>query len=212
MVWLGRLGLQKKIFIYIGAGLLILMSLLTWFSLQTINQAIDMVRQGRLALVENIALDIDEVIEHLRAEIVDAALALGQRWDNEPIDSQQEHLASVREHLRQHLLSFHQIEQAVFVALLDAQGKVLWTEPYLAQKVNQSLADTAAVQEAVKRRQVYIEVEEALLTGDSPTLSLVAPIKDDQGEVRGMLIVDMPTLPSNSGFIFFLARWGDDDA
>jgi signal transduction histidine kinase len=74
--------------------------------------------------------------------------------------------------------------------------------------MNQSLADTTAVQEAVKRRQVYIEAEETLLTEDSPTLSLVAPIKDDQGVVRGVLIADMPTLPSDNGFSLFLRRQG----
>ena len=49
------MGLQKKIFVYVGAGLVALMILLTWIFLQTINQATDMVRQERLALVENIA-------------------------------------------------------------------------------------------------------------------------------------------------------------
>ena len=210
MVWLGRMGLQKKIFIYVGTGLVVLMSLLTWLSLQTINQAVDMVLQERLVLVEEIALDIDDVIEHLRTEIVDAALVMGQGWQDDLTDAHKEQLTSVRYHLRQHLLSFHQIEQAVFVAVLDAQGKVLWTEPYLAQKANQSLANTRAVQEAVKRRQVYIEVEEALISQDSPTLSLVAPIKDDQGVVRGILVADIPILPSNNGFSLFLQRRGGD--
>ena len=71
------MGLQKKILIYAGAGLVVLMVLLTWLSSQTINQAIDKVRQERVALVENIAIDIDDVIEHLRTEIADAALVLG---------------------------------------------------------------------------------------------------------------------------------------
>lgn len=48
------MGLQKKIFLYVGTGLAVLMALLTWLSLRTINQAVDMVRQERLALVENI--------------------------------------------------------------------------------------------------------------------------------------------------------------
>ncbi|MCH7706125.1 MAG: hypothetical protein IIB33_03660, partial [Chloroflexi bacterium] len=162
------MGLQKKIFIYVGTGLLVLMALLTVLSLQTINQGIDIVRRERLALVENIALDIDEVIEHLRTEIARTTLVLGSGWPDDPTDSYQEPLASLQHHLRDHLLSFHQIEQAVLVAVLDARGKVLWTEPYLAQMMGRSLADTAAVREIVESGQAYIEVESALLTQDSP--------------------------------------------
>ncbi len=210
MVWLGRMGLQKKTFIYVGAGLVVLMGLLTWLSLQTINQGIDLVHQERLALVENIALDIDDVIEHLRTEIVNTTLILGQGWEDNLTDFHKEQLASVRYHLQQHLVSFQEIEQAVFVAVLDTRGKVLGTEPYLAQQVNQFIADTVAVGEAMARGQVYIETEEALLTQDSPTLSLVAPINDDQGVVRGVLIADIPVLPSNNMFSFFLQRRGAD--
>ncbi|MFQ5924634.1 MAG: cache and HAMP domain-containing protein, partial [Dehalococcoidia bacterium] len=168
-----------------------------------------MVYQERLAVAKNIALDIDEDIEHLRTEIVDASLVMGQGWEDDLTDSDKEQLASVRYDLREILTPFHQIEQAVFVAVLDAGGNVLWTEPYLAQQVGQSLADTEAVGEVVEAGQVYLEAEEALLTGDSPTLSLVAPIKDDQGVVRGVLIADMPDLP-NSGFGFFLRGRGAD--
>ena len=156
MVWLGRMGLQKKTFIYVGAGLGVLMLLLSFLSLQTINQGIDIVRQERLARVENIALDIDDVIEHMRAEMVNTALVLGRGWQDDLTDSHKEQLTSLQYHLRQHLMFFEQGEEAVVVAILDARGKVLWTEPYLARQVSQSLADTAAVREVVASGQVYL--------------------------------------------------------
>lgn len=197
IVWLRRLGLQKKIFIYVGAGLLALMTLLTVFSLQTINEGIDLVRQERVSQAENMASDIDEIIEHLRTEIVGTALVLGRTWQDDLTDSHKEELASLQRHLQEYLVTFYQMEQGFFITVVDTRGKVLWTEPYLADKVNQSLDDTVVVREVVEKGQVYIEVEEALLTQDSPTLSPVVPIQDDRGMVRGVLIVDMPAFTSN---------------
>ncbi len=209
MIWLRRLGLQKKIFIYVGAGLLTLMTLLTVLSLQTISEGTNIVRQQRLDLAENIALDIDEVIDYLRTETVEAAEVLGQDWQGNLANSHKEQLASLQHHVQEDLLSFYRMEQSVFVAALDARGKVLWTEPHLAQKIDQPLADTAAIQEVVEGGQVYIELENALLTQDSPTLSIVAPIKDSQGTVSGVLITDMPDFPSSIGF-GLVRRWGAD--
>lgn len=198
------MGLQKKIFIYVGAGLVVLIVLLTWLFLQTINQGIDMVRQERLALIEDIALETDNLIKHLRTETINSASSLGWGWEDELTDFHKEQLAFARYDLQQHLLSFHQIEQAVFVALLDAQGKVLWTEPYLAQKVNQYLDDIPTIRDVFQKGQVFIEVEETLLTQDSPTLSLVVPLKYNHEAVRGVFIADMPGFPSNMAFRFLL--------
>ncbi len=93
MAWLRRMGLQKKTVVFVGAGLMALMILSTLLSLQTVNQGIDMVRQDRLALVEGIALDIDDIIEHLRTEVVDSALVLGEEWQDQLTDSHKEQLA-----------------------------------------------------------------------------------------------------------------------
>ena len=115
-------------------------------------------------------------------------------------------LTSLRYHLQQYLISFPQVEQAIFVAVLDSRGKVLWTEPNLAQQVSQSLADTTAVREVIEKGQVYTEAEKSLLTQGSHTLSILALIKDSQEVLRGILITDIPALPSNSGFSVFLHR------
>src|SRR3990172_3168242 len=79
------MGLQKKIFIYAGVSLVALMSLLTWISLQTNSQATDMVHQERLALVQNIALGIDDIIEQMGPEA--AFTALTTQPDDNPFTS-----------------------------------------------------------------------------------------------------------------------------
>ena len=107
-------------------------------------------------------------------------MILEEGWQKDLTDFEKEQLTILKYRLERHLKAFHQIEQTVFVALLDDKGKVLWIEPYLAQEISRSLADIPAVREVFQSGQVYLEVEETLITGDSPTLSLVVPIKDDQ--------------------------------
>lgn len=67
-VRLTRMGLQTKIIIYAGVAFVALMSLLTWISLQTNTQAVEMVHQERLALVRNVALETEDVIGQMGVE------------------------------------------------------------------------------------------------------------------------------------------------
>ncbi len=151
------MGLRKKTFIYVGAGLTALVVLLTYFSLQTINQGMEIATQERLKISQNIALSIDELVHHLSSEMIYIASTLGNDRDNTATDSNEnEHLISLRNNLRHHLLTFHQIEAPIFVALLDAQGKVLRTEPFLEQKISLSLADIPAIENVLQEELVYI--------------------------------------------------------
>src|SRR3990172_1083030 len=73
------MGLQNKIFLYAGISLAALMSLLTWISVQTNRQATDMVYRERLALVQNVALGVDDIIDNSDIEMDGATLTNAQR-------------------------------------------------------------------------------------------------------------------------------------
>lgn len=207
MIRLANIGLRGKTFIYVGAGLTALIVILTLLSLQTVNQGINIASREKLTVAKNIAASIDDIVIHLRSETVFVGSAMGDNWQEVSADSdRKERLTSLRNHLQRHLMSFHQVKVAVFVALLDAQGKVLQMEPVSEQKEGKSLANIPAIQEALAEGQSYIEVEEAILTGDRPTLSIVTPVKDDQKLLKGWLVVDIPGIPGN--FDALLQRWG----
>lgn len=206
-VHLSDIGLRKKTFIFVVSGLTVLIVLLTVLSLQTVNQGIELAAQEKLAVAKNIASSIDDIVLHVRLETVYTSSILGNTWQKAGADSDtSEHLTSLRKHLRRHLSSFQQIDVVVLVALLDAQGNVLQIEPASEQKMGQSLATAPAVRDVLAGGQVYIEVEEAILTGDSPTLSIVVPVKDDQELLRGLVVVDIPGIPGNLNAL--LQRWG----
>ena len=88
------MGLQKKIFAYAGVSLVALMSLLTWISLQTNSQAANMMYGERLALVQSIALGIDDIIEHPISEVSDNTLSVAGQ--DTLSDAQKERLHSFR--------------------------------------------------------------------------------------------------------------------
>lgn len=200
------MGLRNKIFVYAGVSLIALMSLLTWLSAETNRQANDMVYRERLALVQDIALGADGIIERLSAEVANTTLALRQGWQNELSDANKELLISVKNRLEQYLESSRRPELAVFVTVLDAKGKILWMEPYLPQKLGQSLADIVPVQEVMTGRPLSIGTEGAVINQDGPVLSLVAPVKDSSGIAQGILIADIPILHDNKSLSAFLQR------
>jgi signal transduction histidine kinase len=204
---LSHIGLRKRTFIYVGAGLMALIVLLYMASLQTINQGVEMISQQKLTLTENVAQHVDVLVQHLHAEMSLASSTIdGSRQGGTIISDNKEPMVSVRKRLQNHLMAFHGIDVTVSVALLDAQGKVLQTEPSLEQKNGSSLAYLPSVSSVLRDEQIYTEVEEAILTGDRPTLSLVAPIKDEQEFAGALLVADIPV--THGTFDLVLRRWG----
>ncbi len=207
MAHLSRMGLRKKTFIYVGAGFAALLVLLTVISLEIVDQGIEIASQEKLTVAKNIASNIDDMILHLRFETVYTASVLGNTWQKaDAVSDRTERLSSLRSHLQRHLVSFKQTDVVIFVALLDAEGNVLQKEPVSEQKLGQPPASTPAIREVLAGAQEYIEVEKAILTDTSPTLSIVVPVKNDLQSLVGMLVVDIPAIPGN--FDSLLQRWG----
>jgi signal transduction histidine kinase len=197
------MGLQKKLLILTGIGLLVIISLVLVFSLQTVNQGIRLVRQERLILVENIAADIDQVIKHLGEEITEAASVLAKRPEGEIADSHREQLTSLRYHLQYDLASFYRIEQDVFLTVLDAEGEVIFAEPDSAHRANQSMNDIASIGQLIEDQQPFNGLEKGFLIQDAAVFSLIAPVSDEKGRIKGTLIAEMPDFPNIIGASFF---------
>ncbi len=204
---LSNMGLQKKSYIYVGSGLLAIIILVTLLSFQTINQSIDYVFQQRLVVAENMAQGIDDLVNHMRSEARYSASILGNAWqDNAGIPSFDE-LNTENNRIQYHLLTFHQMDVAVTSAFLDTQGKVLQMAPLIDGQVGLNKKEVTAVRSALDSGRILIEVEKALFTEESPTLSIVAPIIDEQEIMRGLLVVDVPGFPNAIGFGSQLQYW-----
>ena len=200
------MGLQKKIFLYAAISLIALMSLLTWISIQTNSQATEMVHQERLSLVTNIAAGMDDIIKHLKEETVESALSLGQQWQNTITDAQKTQLALTRNYLQEYPLSFQMSDRSLFVVLVDSNGKVMWTDPLMPDKIGANLDGSLAFQHIKQGSLAYTGTGDSVLTTGVSALTLAVPISDKQGKVQGVLVVDVPTSTIDNGFTYALKR------
>ncbi len=183
------------------------MGLLTLLAVQVVNQSIDKLHQQRVAIVENVALGIDEVVLHIRAELVLSASILGVGWRDETSSPDQDQLALQRNRLQSHLSDFHQMDVTVFLAFLDEQGRILQVGPSLDDRLGQSLTGVSIINASLEDGQVHVETEEGILTGNRPSLSVSVPIRDDLGSFRGLLVTDIPAFASAIGFGSLLQGW-----
>jgi signal transduction histidine kinase len=200
------MGLRKKTFIYVGVGFITTVIIVSLVSFQSLNQSIEIVSEQKLAIAKNIAISIDGLLQHMLRVVEDQSSTLGDSWQSNPTDSDaKEHLILLRSNLQRHLVLLEPTEVDIFVALLDAQGKVLQTEPFLEQQEGHSLADNPIIRNVLQEGQAYTEVEEAILTGDSPTLTMVVPIKNNEELIKGLVVADIPAAPG--AFTSFFQPW-----
>ena len=207
MNWFPHMGLQKKSYIYVGSGLLAIIFLVTLLSFQTINQSIDYVSQQRLVVAENVARGIDELVNHTRTEAEYSAYILGNDWQDDTGFPSFDKLNTENNRMLYHLLTFHQIDIASTSAFLDTQGNVLQMAPVIDGQVGQNKSEILSIRTALDSGRVFVEVEEALFTKESPTLSIVVPVIDEQEIIRGLLVVDVPEFPNAIGFGSLLQYW-----
>ncbi len=207
MIRLANIGLRKKTFIYVGSGLLAIIIIVTLLSFQIINQSIDYVSQQRLVVAENVARGIDELVNHAHTEAVRSASILGNNWQDDTDFPSFDELHTENDRMQDHLLTFHLMDVDVTSAFLDTQGRVVQIAPFIDGHIGQNKNKALAIRTALDSRRVFIEVEKAIFTEESPTLSIVVPVINEQEIIRGLLVVDIPGFPNAIGFGSLLQYW-----
>ncbi|HEX8992060.1 MAG TPA: GAF domain-containing protein [Anaerolineales bacterium] len=120
-----RLGLQRRIILYVTGGLLVVMAAYTAVSLQAIRQSTDMVLRERLMVAGAVARQIDDDLSGLQSELNDLSGTVGTELAN----NQQSEAHAAVESLRQHWSSYDHFEAQCAIILTDTQGAVLWSDP-----------------------------------------------------------------------------------
>ncbi len=78
--------------------------------------------------------------------------------------------------------------QSVFddrVFLMDPQGQVTWTEPYISNAIGENLSDYHHVKEALASGKPVVSSVVYLQPSNRPVVSAVAPLKDRDGRIIG---------------------------
>ncbi|MBI2860737.1 MAG: HAMP domain-containing protein [Chloroflexi bacterium] len=185
------MGLQRKLTIYGAVGLVALTAFLAYLALSTINQVNTLIYEERVDRAEEIAQDISMAFDHIREEAGKSVFTTGQGLT--AAQALPGALGSLQSHLRQHLATIHSFAPPIFVGISDAQGRVLWAEPYWADRIDATVPDAAEFAGIYQSRSL-------LNQGDSG-ISLVLPVSDGQ-QREGYLIVEI--VPLAGSFDTFL--------
>lgn len=136
MSLLSRLGLQKRIVLYVTIGLVLIGLVYTYVGLQAIEQSTEMVFQERLTMAQTIAGQVDSLLAHVVDELegttADVAPAI------ETGDTQGSRVALGK--LYHHWITYHHFTEPCTVSLVNPEGVVIWSEPVRSGIVGTSVA------------------------------------------------------------------------
>ncbi|MBI4674093.1 MAG: response regulator [Chloroflexi bacterium] len=120
-----RIGLQRRIMIYVTLGLVIFTALFAWVAQQAVQQSTEFVYHERLLVARTIARQMDNPPAHMQEEIEETALLIPSMFSvSDSADT-----AHMLRALRDHWLQLHSSETLGTIILTDAQRKIVWIEP-----------------------------------------------------------------------------------
>ena len=140
-----RLGLQRRIILYVTGGLLVVMAAYTAVSLQAVRQSTDMVLRERLMVAGTVARQIDDDLSGLQGELNDlSGTVVTDLANNQPSTAQ-----AAIDGLRQHWSSFDQFGTQCAIIMADPQGTVVWSDPPAAAPFSGNLSSNPSFRAAL---------------------------------------------------------------
>lgn len=190
------MGLQKRIMLYMAAGMVVLLGTFAFVALQSIRESDDLILGERLSAIQTTALSIDLFFQHAEFELARHATALRPDLEPEWSARDQENMQSLYEHLA----GFHRFVLPAGVLVADAAGKVLWS--YGADHFAAAPMSTTFMAK-LQGGNAGILVENDPADYPQPLIWIWAPSKDSQGVVRARLAAAVSPTLENSIFSAF---------
>lgn len=170
-----RLGLQRRIMVYVALGLLAFIALFAWVGQLAVQQATDFVYRERLLVARTVARQLDNHFIHTRAELEATARSLPTNLtSSNPADA-----APALRALRSHWIQFHPSDAGCTILLTDARGKVVWSEPPRDGLLGQDLSAHAGLEQPSELSTATIEQGAALEPFTPPAVVYTAPVHAD---------------------------------
>jgi len=176
MSFLRDLHLRIRISLLAALGFILTFAIMGWLGSQASDATTRMLLQERLNLARTIALHLDQ-------ELARTLSRLAQVASFPTIDLEDGDLEPEKAELR----ALYRPEICSYAFLLDREGLVLWTEPYLPEVVGTSYPECPQIQEALRTGQPAIACVTYTLTPQIPMVILVVPIRNQEGNVAGIL-------------------------
>ncbi len=171
-----RLGLQRRIMLYVSAGLVAFSAIYGFVALQAIQQSSDLVFRERLLVARALARQLDGSLAHIQGELEEtgATVAPGLAANN--------HVAAqdALRTLSNHWISYHDFGNPCILSLTDASGTVLWSQPSAAASIGRHLEQTLHLQDVFQLQRPRIVDDAAPDTSDNPMVLLAVPLQLNQ--------------------------------
>ena len=183
---LKRIGLQRRIMLYVTGGLIVVMAAYSAVSLQAINRSTALVFRERLIVAGTVARQMDGDLSLLQGDLNDlvgvASLALA---DHQPSQAQE-----AMHTLRQHWLSYDHFNTPCAIILTDPNGKVLWSDPPPSELPSRDFSNRPAFREALQSLRPFTADEYSSEANGHGSLLLAAPVLVS-GQIAGVLLGDL---------------------
>lgn len=171
-----RLGLQARISLLAALGLVLIFTFMIWEERQIADANAEMVLQARLNLASVIAQHLDQDLDRTLSRLEQVAAFPTINLEDGDLEPEKAELRAL-----------YRPDYFSYVFLLDKDGLVLWTEPYLPEVVNREHLECPHIQETLRTGEPSIAHVLHALTPLSPVISPVVPIRNRQGAIVGAL-------------------------
>src|SRR5512135_2427400 len=180
---LERIGLQRRIILYVTGGLLVVLAAYTAVSLQAIKQSTDMVLRERLMVAGAVARQIDGNLSGLQGELNDLSGTVG----SELATNRQSQAQAAIDGLRLHWASFDQFGAQCAIILADPQGAVLWSDPPGAALSSGDLSSNPSFRAALQSTPSTVAEQFSASADGHGLLWLASPVVVS-GRTTGVLV------------------------
>jgi signal transduction histidine kinase len=181
-----RLGLQRRIMLYVSAGLVVCSAVYALVALQAIQQSTDLVFHERLIVAGTIAHEVDDDLAHMDQELAAAGEAASPALAAHQTDAA---LAPLQA-LYQHWELFHGLTGRCVILVTDPQGRVTLSEPAGGEPVGHNLFQDARLRDAIQSARAAMLDDTAPDQSGNPTVAIVAPVRSGT-RTDGFLVAEI---------------------
>lgn len=148
-----RLGLQRRIMLYVTGGLIVVMAAYSVVSLQAVAQSTSLVFRERLMVAGTAADQIDSDLADLQVKLNDLAASIAKATEG---GSQNPQVTAAIHSLRQAWASDGFCNGTCAILLVNPQGSVIVSDPPATGPTTSDSASLGSIQTAVKTAQPVI--------------------------------------------------------
>ncbi len=198
--WLRRLGLQRRIMLYVTGGLIAVMAAYSAVSLQAIHESTNLVLRERLMVAGTVARQVDGDISSLQGELGDVGAVVGR----DMAANQPDQALQAMHNLRLDWSDYDAAHIPCAIILTDPNGKILQSDPPAAQLPSPDFASLPFFRNALGSGQPAL-ADQFSPEGDAHgSLWLAAPILQS-GKLTGVLVADLSLAQVSQSFAPLLA-------